>query len=109
VTGVKVEKGDGLQRFRQAYGVNAQRPGEAPPAKEQNKAASTIDTGLQRERVSISPLGQELQKVKSAVAADPGIREEKVAALRKLIASGQYDVSDEQLAEKIVQHFLDEA
>ncbi len=106
---MKVENGDGLQRFQQAYGVNAKRLGEIPSSKDRNKAASAQETGLKRELVSISPLGQELQKIKSAIAADPAIREEKVAALRELIADGQYGVSDEQLAEKIVQHFLDEA
>lgn len=64
--------------------------------------------GAERDQVCLSPLGQELQKARSAIEQEPSLRLERVLELRQLIASGEYHITDEQLAEKIVDYFLGE-
>ena len=64
--------------------------------------------GPERDQVCLSPLGQELQKARSAIEQEPSLRLEKIQELRKLIAGGEYHITDEQLAEKIVDYFLGE-
>jgi flagellar biosynthesis anti-sigma factor FlgM len=108
---VIIDKGDGIQHLREAYGLNAERSREASLCRKIGDTisdASSQAIDLKRERVSISPLGQELRKVKSVIEAAPELREEKVAALREAIAGGAYNVSNAQLADKILQHFLND-
>ena len=101
---MKVNVTNGIQRLQQAYSVNVQRAGQSLPSKA--KATPPHSGGLLQDQVSISPLGQEIQKIRNQIASEPGLREEKIAAIRRLIANGEYGVSDELLAEKIVQYFL---
>lgn len=104
-----MDDSDGIQRVRHAYGPQPYSAAESlrsKQAKDRDPSAAKPLDETKRDEVSISQLGQELQKVRKAVEYRPALREEKIAELRRLIASGQYQVSDEDLAEKIVQHFL---
>ena len=107
---MRIDQGDGIQYLRKAYGLNLERHQEASLSNrsgDKARATSSQAVNLKRENVSISPLGQELRKVKNAIESAPESREEKVAALREAISNGTYSVSDRQLADKIIQHFLD--
>lgn len=106
---MRIDNGDGIQYLRQAYGLSLVRCQEASLSRkgeDETTVASNEAIGLKRDNVSISPLGQELRKVKAAIEANPELREQKVAALREAISNGTYSVSDMQLANKIIQHFL---
>ena len=108
---MKIGENDGIRRWQQAYGlrwlstVDGCQPREPV---DRSQDAIKKSESIKRDQVCLSPLGQELQKVRSAIEGQPRLREEKVAELRRLIASGEYSVPDQQLAEKIVDHFLGE-
>lgn len=57
---------------------------------------------------SVSNAGQtyDMRKIREAVENAPGIREEKVALLKKMIASGEYKVNSREVAEKMINEFL---
>ncbi len=57
------------------------------------------------DKVEISQFGKDYQIAKQAVAAAPDIREDKVAQVKSRIAAGDYDVSAEELAEKLAAKY----
>lgn len=59
--------------------------------------------------VEISRLGKDYQIAKQAVAQTPDIRTEKVDAIKERIASGTYDVSANELADKLINNFFDQS
>ncbi len=57
---------------------------------------------------SVMTVGQtyDMRKIREAVENTPDIREEKVAALKKMIASGEYKVNAREVADKMIKEFL---
>ena len=57
---------------------------------------------------SVRDSGQtyDLSRIREAVEKAPGIHEEKVALLKKMIASGEYKVNSREVAEKMIKEFL---
>ena len=53
--------------------------------------------------VQISSIGKDFQTAKNAVAASPDIREDVVAPIKAKLESGNYQVSAESFAEKLMQ------
>ncbi|SKB57440.1 anti-sigma-28 factor, FlgM family [Lachnospiraceae bacterium] len=56
-----------------------------------------------RDAVEISGLGQNIQAVKKAVSESSDIREELTAPLKAKIQNGEYDVSGESFADKLIE------
>lgn len=56
------------------------------------------------DKVEISQLGKDIQIAKKAVSAAPDIREDKVAAMKTALENG-YTVSDNDLADKLLESF----
>lgn len=54
----------------------------------------------------ISQAGKDLQVLKQAVKAAPDVREDKVNEIKEQLASGTYDVSAEEFADKIVNSYF---
>lgn len=71
------------------------------------KKYSKQDTVSFRDAYEISQSAKDYQAAKSAVAGAPDIREDKVAQLKEAIASGNYNVSAQEVAEKIVSRYFD--
>ena len=55
------------------------------------------------DKLEISQFGKDYQK--QAVAAAPDIREDKVASMKERIASGEYNVSADELAQKLATKY----
>lgn len=72
------------------------------PVKKVNseKKASKDDT------LEISQFGKELHVAKKAISETEDIRIDKVEAIKKQMQEGTYCVSDEALAEKILDNFV---
>lgn len=68
----------------------------------------TLKTGSAAgsDHVEISQIGKEFQVAKKAIAASPDVREERVNALKQQIDSGTYEVSDEALADKLLDQYF---
>ena len=57
----------------------------------------------QRESVSISETGQEINQHTEAMANLPDFRQERIAQIQAAIEQGTYSVSAEDLADKLIQ------
>lgn len=55
----------------------------------------------------ISRAGKDLQVAKQAVKDAPDIREDKVKRIQEQLASGTYNVSAEQFADKMVEAYFE--
>ena len=55
--------------------------------------------------LEISRVGRDMQVAKAAVAAAPDVREDRVAAIKAALTNGTYSVSDEDLANKLLESF----
>lgn len=69
-------------------------------------AASTTTSGAKAE---ISSKAKEFARAKEVASNAPDVREEKVAELRRKIASGQYKTDAEAIADRMVDQHLEMA
>lgn len=94
------KKGDAVMRIdaynqiAQLYGVN-----KTTAAQKNSKSAST------RDEFTISSAGKDLQIAKTAVAQASDIRDDKVALLKNKIDSGEYSVSPDDFAAKLLEKY----
>jgi negative regulator of flagellin synthesis FlgM len=72
------------------------------------KAAETVRSGQQDTVVHLSTALQEAELAKEVISSEPDVRQEKVAELKKQVASGQYKVDHTAIAGKIVDEYIDE-
>ena len=61
---------------------------------------------LSGEKVKLSEKAGCLNKIREIIQNTPDIREEKVSFLREKIAAGSYNVSGQEIAEKMLNEFL---
>lgn len=73
------------------------------------KQVEKTSTVTKKDRVEISQLGRDIQVAKQAVAQSPDIREEKVNALKQRIASGNYNINAEEIADKMIENYFNES
>ena len=83
---------DSMNQVSQVYNMNRVR-----------KVNNAYQTSYS-DKVEISKLGKDIQIAKKAVNAAPDIREDKVAAMKAAFESG-YSVSDNDLADKLLESF----
>ncbi len=57
------------------------------------------------DQLQISTAGRDYQTAKSAVAAAPDVREDRVAAIKPRIENGTYQVDTSAFAEKLLEKF----
>jgi negative regulator of flagellin synthesis FlgM len=69
-----------------------------------NRTAKTEKTNSVSDTLKISSIGKDIQIAKKAVSAAPDIREDKVNAMKAALAGG-YTVSDNDLADKLLESF----
>jgi negative regulator of flagellin synthesis FlgM len=60
------------------------------------------------DKVSLSQASKDMQTAKTAVAATPDVRENKVSAIRQAVEQGQYHVDAEKVAESFVGSIISE-
>ena len=73
------------------------------------KLVEKASTVSKKDRVEISQLGKDIQVAKQAVAQAPEIRQDKVDALKQSIASGNYNISAEEIADKMINNYFNES
>ena len=82
-------------------GMGEQKTSKEPKIEEKN--LSQQDT-----IVNLSTASKEAQTAREIIASEPDVREDKVAELRKRIESGNYNIDNKAVADKIVDSFIDE-
>ena len=58
------------------------------------------------DKVEISPQSRDLKKIQTVLAMTPDVRTEKVAALKKAIDEGIYQVKAEDIADKMLKEII---
>lgn len=76
------------------------------PAKSAGRSEAAPSERGSAETVAVSSLAREIGKVKTFVKNTPDIRREKVEALKEKIEKGEYDVSGEKIAGKIIEDII---
>ena len=84
-----------------AYNQIAQLYGVSKTARTQ-KAQGTSSVS---DQVSISQAGRDYQIAKKAVSEASDIREDKVAQLKNMVNSGQYQVNGDDFASKLLEKY----
>lgn len=85
---MKITQTTGISNVLRAYGKNVR------------KMSGAEKVGA--DRMEISAAAFEMQVARKALDSVPEIREEKVAEIKKLMASGQYKPSAEEVIEKML-------
>lgn len=57
------------------------------------------------DKLEISQAGKDYQVAKQAVSNAPDIRQDKVEDIKQRLANGTYNVSDEDLADKLLEKY----
>ena len=65
-----------------------------------DRSTPTIE---QEDRVTLSRSAQDVRRVKEHLANLPEVRENRVRELRQLVERGEYHVSEEELADRILE------
>lgn len=71
---------------------------------ETEKTTATYDC----DQVEISQQGQDYQVAKKAVSTQPDVRMDRVNEIKSKMASGTYNVSMEEVADKMVDSYFDQ-
>lgn len=74
----------------------------------ENQQIERPDQAGQDTIVNLSPALKEAQAIKDVIAAEPDIREDKVAEIKAKIESGTYRIDHQAVADKMVDSFIDE-
>lgn len=88
---------DAFQKVSQLYQTNSTKKTY------KNSSLYTNDS------VEISRTGKDYQIAKQAVAQSPDIREDKVNAIKQAMISGTYNVSGEELADKLIEDYFNQS
>ncbi len=71
------------------------------------KKVTTKNDARAKDHYEVSQTAQDYQTAKAAVANVSDVREDKVAGLKDAIASGSYNVSAQEIADKMVSRYFD--
>jgi negative regulator of flagellin synthesis FlgM len=82
---------------------------KSAPAEKAQGPREEGKAGVAGDRVEISRESRDLQRIREVLAQTPDVRAGKVAALKKAIAEGRYQVSAEEIAAKMVRQILVES
>ena len=84
---------DAFNQVSQLYKTNSAKKVQ------QNNGLSSSD------QLEISQVGKDYQIAKQAIKSVPDVREDRVNELKAAIAAGTYNVSDEDIADKIINDY----
>lgn len=85
---------DAYNKIGQMYQVNTKKP-----VNKQSKAQKS-------DKIEISDFGQSLAIAKQVVHDAPDVRMDRVMELKEQISSGKYQVSNEEIADKLLGQYF---
>lgn len=74
--------------------------------KDSSNSKSQVEKKGKNDKLSLSLEVKEIQKAKKALEKQPAVRKEKVEDLKQRIKSGTYNVSGEEVAEKMLSRTI---
>ena len=98
------------KNFNQAKVDDARSRQKVAVAKQSADGSKTSGSSqASAETVSVSGVGREIAKVKTAARQAPDIRREKVNAIKERISRGEYHVSGDKIAGKMIEDIVKNA
>jgi negative regulator of flagellin synthesis FlgM len=93
------------QGFRPTDTVSTRRSDAAKAAnsQEQSSTAAPEKSAASADTVSITQSGLLMSKLEEIVQRTPVVNQDRVAAIKDAIASGQYEIDDQRVADKILR------
>jgi negative regulator of flagellin synthesis FlgM len=93
------------QGFRPADTAGARRSDATKPADSQgqSRAAATGQSAAARDTVRITQSGLLMSKLEELVQGTPVVDHERVAAIKDSLASGTYEIDDQQVADRLLR------
>ncbi|MFK5954416.1 MAG: flagellar biosynthesis anti-sigma factor FlgM [Desulfobacterium sp.] len=79
--------------------------GSGQSISESKKGSAQEKGSIQDAVVNLSQASKEALLIETTIADTPDIRDEKVLALKEKIATGQYEMNPQAIADKMVDHF----
>ncbi|WDP89600.1 MAG: flagellar biosynthesis anti-sigma factor FlgM [Desulfobacter sp.] len=70
--------------------------------------SKALKSDVKTDSINLSSTTRDMQKISAASQTDPENRIKKVEELKAKVQSNQYSVNADQVAEKMLGHFLDE-
>ena len=92
-----------LNAISSAHTRQTQRTDSARPSGVGSKANASSAAKTVSDQVDVSAAAKEIGQLVERAKSLPGIRQERVDALRERIESGQYDVSAQTIADAILR------
>ncbi len=74
--------------------------------KAKTTAGKTEKTSAFSDALQLSQTGKDMQVAKQAVKDAPDVREDRVNEIKSKLASGTYNVSGEEIADKLVNNYF---
>jgi len=89
---------------------NSNTVGQVESSKRINKTKTTskISNGNSKDVFEMSSVGKDYQIAKQAVLNTPEIRKDRVDDIKSRLDAGTYNVSDDDLIDKLLSKFFDE-
>jgi len=72
------------------------------------KSATKATGSSFRDKLEISQVGKDFQVAKQAVAGTSDIREDKVNDIKQRMQAGTYNISSQEVADKLVESYFNE-
>jgi len=92
------------QGFRPADTAGARRSEAAKPARAESGGGNAAPTTSNpADTVSLTASGLLMSKLQDVVAATPAVDADRVGAIKDALASGSYEIDDQQVADKMLR------
>ena len=85
--------------------IDAMNQGSQIYSANRTKKANNSSAMSFADKLELSQAGKDLQVAKAAVAAAPAVREDRIAQIKAAMENGTWSVSDEDLADKMLESF----
>jgi len=95
-----LQQANTMPYVNQTNSANPADPSQTPQEADKSLSSSAQD------KVEFSTQSREMQKIYDVLQTTPDVRAEKVSALKKAIAEGEYHVDNEDLADKMIKESI---
>jgi negative regulator of flagellin synthesis FlgM len=103
---MKVNQSQGQASAQGLSEASGAKKKEVHEAKKQERAAALEARNTSGAKAEISAKGKEFAQAKAVAANAPDVREDKIAELKAKIASGNYSVDTDRVADRMVDDHL---
>lgn len=106
---MKVYSNPNSNAAQEAKASRSEKAGQAKKSHSADGLKNSPGSDLNGVHASISERAREMAEAKKIAGAAPDVREDKIAELKKRIASGEYKIDPGKIADRLVDEHLETA